>query len=113
MFYQSLIPGRSEYVGPAGSSDVALTDREFLEKSLADIKRRRGLIHGDLNDGGRVCALGALAKACGGTVTVTGCLPREMQEFNDSMPKATPAKRRERVIQWLEKRIAKLPRKPS
>lgn len=107
MFF-SPIPGRSEYTSYAGDNDKALTNREFLEKSPAAIKRRRGLIHGDLFEGSKVCALGALAHACGGSVTVTGSLPREMQELNDSMPRATPAKRREKVIAWLEKQLRKL-----
>lgn len=112
MFF-SPIPGRSQYTSFAGPRDKALSEREFLTKTLAAVKRRRGLIHGDLMDGKRACALGALAASCGGSVTVAGETPRKLQEFNDSMPKATPAVRRLRVIEWLEKRISRLPKEVS
>lgn len=101
---------RSGHVWPASWNDKALSDREFLEKTLAAVKRRKGLIHGALIENSRVCALGALAVLCGGEVTVQGDLPQELRALNDSVPKATPAQRRQKVIKWLEARIRKLPK---
>jgi hypothetical protein len=103
-------PNRPGYVSYAPRNAVALSDREFLEKTLTAVKRRRGLIHGDMTQRSRVCALGALAVACGGEVCVSGMLPTDLQKFNDSMPHATPERRRLKVIAWLEKRIKELPK---
>lgn len=105
------MPNRPGYLSYAPFNSVALTDKELLEKTLAAVKRRRGLIHGDMKQQSRVCALGALAaSSAGGEVTVQGALPRLLQEFNDSMPRVSPATRRLKVIEWLEKRIKRLPK---
>lgn len=85
----------------------ALPDRDFLEKALAAIKKRRGLIHGSLDDHGRVCALGAFAlKNKDACINVE--IAEALQKFNDSMPKASPEVRRAKVILWIEKRLTKL-----
>lgn len=99
---------RPGHTVPAGADETALTDREFLEKTLKAVKRRRGLIHGTLTDHGRVCALGALVESCGGDVVLNGRLPFELQMVNDWMPKATPRQRRLKVVRWLETQLEAL-----
>jgi len=100
-----LMSARSGHVTP--SNDPAISPREFLERALKAIKRRRGLIHGTWNDSGRVCALGAFG-GCNDGVTIPGELATQLQEFNDSMPRATPVTRRKRVIAWIERRLKEL-----
>jgi hypothetical protein len=80
---------------------------EFLEKTLKAIKRRRGLIHGAWNDSGKVCALGAFGSCHDGAV-VPGELATQLQQYNDSMPLASPATRRKKVIAWIEARLKEL-----
>jgi hypothetical protein len=85
----------------------SISPHDFLTKALAAIKRRRGLIHGSWDSGGRVCALGAFGKAHDGTC-IPGDLAAELQQYNDSMPKAAPEVRRAKVIKWIEKRLKDL-----
>lgn len=101
----SIRPGHTSY---AAINDESLSYKEFLEKTLVAVKRRRGLIHGDLVRNGRVCGLGALATMCGGSVTLNTDWAKQLQEVNDAVPKATPAGRRARVIRWLEQKLKEL-----
>jgi hypothetical protein len=102
----SLYDARRGYI-QSGIFRQAIPDREFLEKTLAAVKKRRGLIHGSMTEHGRVCALGAFAAKHDNTC-VHKAISEALQEFNDSMPEATPKVRREKVIRWIEKRLAAL-----
>lgn len=87
----------------------SMTDKEFLQKTLDAVKRRRGLIHGELKDDkDRVCALGAFCLENEDNC-VSSSLAKEIQDFNDSMPNAGLATRRLRMIKWLEKRLKGAP----
>lgn len=89
-------------------NEPAISPHAFLTKALAAIKRRRGLIHGHWDDDGqRVCALGAFGKRNVGTV-IPGELATKLQQYNDSMPKASPATRRAKVIRWIERKLKEL-----
>lgn len=80
----------------------------FLKRTLSAVKRRRGLIHGQYDKAGAVCALGALGAVLdreNADMCVNSKLAQELQEVNDSVPKATSAKRRQVVIRWLEKQL--------
>lgn len=101
----SIFDAREGHIG--SSAKEPIPDRQFLEKALAAIKKRRGLIHGSMEDHGRVCALGAFASKHDNTC-ISLKLAEALQEFNDSMPKASPEVRREKVIRWLEKKLAAL-----
>jgi hypothetical protein len=97
---------------PHGSllGDSPVSEKSFLESTLMAVKRRRGLIHGKLRNGG-VCALGALVDSCektGHPITFWTAQGEAVQDANDSVPKATKAKRRAVVIKWIEKRLKTL-----
>lgn len=100
-----LMAARAGYV--EYSQDPAISPKEFLEETLKAIKRRRGLIHGSWREGSRVCALGAFG-ACHNGAVIPGDLATELQQYNDSMPKASPEKRRAKVIEWIEKRLKEI-----
>lgn len=109
----SLPESRAGHVGGKIINKPVLTDEEFLCKSLAAVRRRRGLIHGKLTENGKrgmFCAIGALCMSEGGEVNVPRELGNLLQEFNDSMPRVSRALRRARVIQWLESKIQELPK---
>lgn len=103
----SLWDTRGNYCVLSGPDQKPISDKELLEKTLAAVKGRRGLIHGDLRGKhGTVCALGALVMKYG-EVTVPP-LAEDIQKYNDSMPSVSKETRRARVIKWLEKRLASL-----
>jgi hypothetical protein len=103
---EKLRAARPQGVVVANPFDRLLSDVEFLEKALAAIRRRRGLIHGTLKDrhSGRVCALGSMLGDWEG-ICAPGDLCLKLQRINDSVPKATPEARRTKVIRWLERQI--------
>jgi hypothetical protein len=103
----SLFEARAGYIS-SGLFKTAISDRAFLERTLVAVKARRGLIHGSMVDHGRVCALGAFAAKYPDTCVRIG-IGEALQEFNDSMPRATPEGRRVKVIRWIEKQLAALP----
>jgi len=102
----SIHDARAGHIQPAPFRS-AMPRREFLKKTLSAVKSRRGLIHGSMVDHGRVCALGAFAKKHD-NCCVDLRLAEEIQEFNDSMPKASPKTRRAKMIRWLEEKLAAL-----
>lgn len=105
----SIREARPGHITPAWGRS-AIPDREFLEKTLAAIRKRRGLIHGSLmNGGGQVCALGAFAKMHDNTC-INLDIAEQLQAFNDSMPKASKQTRRAKVIKWIEQRLRALPK---
>ena len=102
----SIFDARPGHVSNGGYAPM-MSRKDFLEKSLAAIKKRRGLIHGAMQKDGRVCALGAFASK-NDNCCVDIRLAEEMQELNDSMPKASPATRRKKVMKWIEEKLAAL-----
>jgi hypothetical protein len=89
------------------------SDAVFLAKTLEAVKSCSGLIHGQLENGGGVCAIGALAVALqweGSEICVEPEILERLQAINDSMPKASPAERRLAVIAWIEKKLEMLTR---
>jgi hypothetical protein len=83
------------------------SDAIFLSAVLGAVKKRDGLIHGKYRNGG-VCALGAL----GAELAKRNCcmcafpsIVEQLQEVNDSVPWATPAEQRMKVIEWIEGRL--------
>ena len=105
---QQLSEARPGNIVPGSAFDRLLTDREFLEKARKAIHRRRGLIHGKLRDGHsrRVCALGSMLGQFVGCSAPTE-LAAELQAVNDSVPKATPEKRRMKVLAWIDDKLRK------
>lgn len=104
----SIYEERRGHCTPSYSPEAPMSVKEFLEKALAAIRRRRGLIHGSWNNRHGVCAMGAFGAKHDGAV-VPYAIGNALQAFNDSMPKATPALRRRKVISWLENKLASLP----
>jgi hypothetical protein len=98
-------PDRDGYITSNGSGDKPLSDLEFLHKALESVRGVSGLAHVTMFGAHGVCALGALVRRNGGCVTLQGPLPRMLQQFNDSMPEASPQERRDRVILWLNEQL--------
>lgn len=93
---------------PAIPSDTAL----YLIHDA--VNRRRGLIHGRLDDGkGHHCAMGAFWEDNPG-LTVYQALINEVAAVNDSVPpSATPKERWKKVASWLRWKIKVLAAKAS
>lgn len=98
-----------------------LSINEFYALARTGAEKEPGLLHGETSaDGSKfsipsdvaVCALGAAIKACGDKTYLllkgTQAAMEEVQEYNDSMPDVAPEVRKERVIGFLDAKIAAL-----
>lgn len=100
-----------------------LTVKKVYEAARAQVPLEPGLIHGSLHDGtgGReplstdsVCAVGAILKQFRAarelffTTDASEAAIEELQRYNDSMPDVPPEVRKERVIGFLDAKIAAL-----
>jgi len=88
------------YGGSALPDDTAL----FLIRD--SVERRRGLIHGRLNDGrGNHCAIGCFWSDNPGAV-LNSTIVDEVAAVNDAVPpSATPQERWKKVRSWLRRKI--------
>lgn len=95
---------------PGWITKSKLSKEQFYTLALKHVTKRRGLIHGVFSKGNRVCAVGAVAAAMdkiNKTVSVDDIHIEALQRKNDSCPNDTPAERRQKVIEWLKKELAK------
>lgn len=76
------------------------------------VERRRGLIHGKLEDGSGVCAIGAFFDD-NPKLALPTCIVDEVAAYNDSLRRLTPYDRRVKVLRWLTTRITLLGWKPK
>lgn len=91
-------------------------DKEFYKVALKSLRTRRGVIHGQFNDKGRVCAVGAVrhyVKKSKFGMTVRKEALEALQRLNDSVPNATPKERLQIVRIWLRDRVKGLPETPK
>lgn len=70
------------------------------------VKHRRALIHGQLHEGGKSCAIGATFDD--GVDMLPLSVIDEVAAYNDSFPRLTPVKRWKRVRDWLEFRCEEM-----
>lgn len=75
------------------------------------VKYRRALIHGQLHDGAKFCAIGATFDD--GVDVLPLAVIDEVAAYNDSFPSLTPVKRWRRVRDWLEFRCDQMRKKNS
>lgn len=121
----SLNTARPGLIGLSGFLDrPALTVKELYEAARAQVPLEPGLIHGSLHDGtggmveplatDSVCAVGAVLKQFRAGrklfyITEESVVAiEELQRYNDSMPDVSPEVRKERVIGFLDAKIAAL-----
>lgn len=89
--------------------EIAISNHIFYRMALAAVLDRTGLIHGKLQENGHVCAVGALnaelvAQRSGGVCANHEAIAA-LQLINDSVPDASPEKRRQVVIDWLQGKL--------
>lgn len=119
-------PGMIGFIGFTWGVDrPVLTPAKLYEAARKQVPREGGLIHGslhnnpltrkgDVGQADAICTLGAVIKtfdAAGEkylTDEVAMAAMTELQEYNDSMPDVTPEVRKERVIGFLDAKIAAL-----
>jgi hypothetical protein len=98
---------------PASRSHLGIIinrgDRKLLlEYVLKAINKRRSLIRGKLEAGGKCCAMGALWKDQP-TIAISNALIDEVAAVNDAKgDRETPKARWKRVQKWLRKELAAL-----
>lgn len=82
---------------------------EMLQIFRTAVAGQTGLTHGELRSpDGTVCALGAFLDALGGRINISQhLLPlmEQLQQYNDSMPWATPQERRDAVLAFIDAKI--------
>ena len=88
---------------------TARRDEAFLDYSmtyfrvLEAVKRRRSLIHGQLNDSqGRTCAIGAYFEES--SIPISTKAIKEIAAYNDSFPELSNIQRWRKVLAWLRYR---------
>lgn len=82
----------------------------LIRKAVA---RRRSLAYGKLEDGEKYCALGAYFTDNPST-SITQEVALTVARINDSVgKKSSPATRRKKVLDWLDRKIASLAKKAS
>lgn len=89
-------------------SDSCVSVKEFYQEALAAILEVDGLIHGKLNEGKDVCAVGAVNAACKKNrmgIVASREVITALQQVNDSVPDASPAERKRIVVEWLKGKI--------
>jgi hypothetical protein len=93
----------------SSSTGTALPDDTALFLIRESVAKRRGLIHGRLQDGeGHYCAIGAFWQDNPG-VTLHTALIDEVAAVNDSIPpSATRRERWKKVNEWLRFKVASL-----
>ena len=72
---------------------------------LNAVRTKNGLVHGQLRQRGESCAIGSYFD-----INKTTCLPSdlidEVAAVNDSMPTLTMRVRKQRMVQWLQWKLA-------
>lgn len=76
---------------------------ETFLRVLNAVKRRRGLIHGELEDGGGYCAVGSYFAKNDHALDTEAV--RQIVAVNDRFPKLTNAARWKKVKAWLERKV--------
>lgn len=93
------------------------TESQYYHALLLAIRKRRVLIHGEMNQGNHACAVGALSSYIEkgdryrkerSSMMVPDTWLLEVQRVNDSVPQATGAKRRQVVLDFVRKKLSTL-----
>lgn len=90
-----------------------ITGAESYRLIRKAVARRRSLVYGQLEDGEKCCALGAYFKDNPSTA-----IPQDVAiavaRINDSLgKKASPEARRKKVLEWLDRRLARLAKREA
>lgn len=84
-----------------------LTYNQTYFRVLQAVLRRRGLIHGRLNNArGQTCAVGAYFREA--DIPIDGKALDEIASYNDSFPHLTAVGRKRKVMAWLKHQVKKL-----
>lgn len=82
-----------------------VSGRYALEMIRKAVAKRRSLIHGQLDDGSKHCALGCLWDDQP-TCTIPPAIVERVAAVNDAHPNVTPHERWKRVMEWFNHELA-------
>ena len=85
-----------------------LTYKATYYRVLQAVNHRRSLIHGKLEEGNGVCAIGAYFREANDPINTRAI--DEIAAYNDSFPKLSPSQRWRKVIAWLRFEVQNGPR---